>query len=119
MNGVIDPSLFSDEAVPADTRQINDAIVKAMTGMPEWWDVGAEKVRAVVVEYLRTHATQISEPEILAPFFLEIMRGRHQYRALADESYHLSDKDLTLHVRNAVRFFLNGAQTPVFCSSWR
>lgn len=70
---------------------------------------GAEKVRAVVIEYLRTHATQIGEPEMVAPYFLEIMRGRHQYRALADESYGLSDKDLTQHVRNGVRFFLNGA----------
>jgi len=66
-------------------------------------------VRAVVIEYLRTHAIQIGEPEIVAPYFLEIMRGRHQYRALADESYGLSDKDLTQHVRNGVRFFLNGA----------
>jgi acetyl esterase/lipase len=46
MSDDIDPYLFSHEAVPADTRQINDAIVKAMTAMPEWWDVGADKVRA-------------------------------------------------------------------------
>lgn len=46
MKAAIEPSLFSDDAVPADTRQLNDAIVKAMTGMPDWWDVGADKVRA-------------------------------------------------------------------------
>lgn len=46
MSDAIDPFLFSDEAIPADTRQLNDAIVKAMTSMPEWWDVGADKVRA-------------------------------------------------------------------------
>lgn len=46
MSDAIDPSLFSEAAIPADTRQINDAIVKAMTGMPEWWEVGADKVRA-------------------------------------------------------------------------
>jgi len=45
MSDALDPSLFSDDAIPADTRRINDAIVKAMTGMPEWWDVGAAKVR--------------------------------------------------------------------------
>lgn len=45
MSDALDPSLFSDDAVPADTRQINEAVVKAMTGMPEWWDVGAAKVR--------------------------------------------------------------------------
>ncbi len=46
MSDAIDPSLFSDDAVPADTRQINDAIIKAMSGMPEWWVVGVDKVRA-------------------------------------------------------------------------
>jgi acetyl esterase len=42
----IDPSLFGDAAIPPDTRALNEAIVKAMTGMPEWWDVGVDKVRA-------------------------------------------------------------------------
>ena len=46
MSDAIDPLLFGDEAIPADTRQINEAIVKAMTPMPEWWDVGVAKVRA-------------------------------------------------------------------------
>lgn len=70
---------------------------------------GADRVRAVVVDFLKSHATQIEDPERLAPYFLEIMRGRHQYRALADETYGLSDKDLTDHVRACVQFFLNGA----------
>jgi acetyl esterase/lipase len=46
MTDALDPSLFSEAAIPDDTRQINDAIVKAMAGMPEWWDVGVDKVRA-------------------------------------------------------------------------
>src|SRR5262245_10546918 len=46
VSGAVDPSLFSDTAIPADTRQINEAIVKAMTGMPEWWEAGVDKVRA-------------------------------------------------------------------------
>jgi acetyl esterase len=41
----LDPKLFSDDAVPADTKQINAAIVTAMTGVPEWWDVGAQRAR--------------------------------------------------------------------------
>jgi acetyl esterase/lipase len=45
MTDALDPSLFGAAAIPDDTRQINDAIVQAMTGMPEWWDVGAAKVR--------------------------------------------------------------------------
>ncbi|MBS0385316.1 MAG: TetR/AcrR family transcriptional regulator [Proteobacteria bacterium] len=70
---------------------------------------GADKVRAVVADYLKSHPAQIENPEAVAPYFLELMRGRHQYRALADETYALSDKELSEHVRTGVRFFLNGA----------
>lgn len=41
----LDPALFSDAAIPPETRSVNEAIVAAMTGMAEWWDVGAKKVR--------------------------------------------------------------------------
>lgn len=41
----LEPSLFSDAAVPDDTKQINAAIIAAMTGTPEWWDVGAQRAR--------------------------------------------------------------------------
>ena len=70
---------------------------------------GADKVRAVVVDFLKSHARQIENPEMVASYFLDLMRSRHQYRALADETYGLSDKDLTQHARTAVWFFLNGA----------
>ncbi len=70
---------------------------------------GADKVRAVVVDFLKSRAEQIENPEMVASYFLEVMRSRHQYRALADENYVLSEKDLTQHVRAGVRFFLNGA----------
>ena len=70
---------------------------------------GADKVRAVVVDFLKSHASQIENPEMVASYFLELMRSRHQYRALADETYALSNADLTQHVRTGVRFFLNGA----------
>jgi len=40
-----DPALFSDDAIPPETRAANAAIIQAMTGMPEWWDVGVQKVR--------------------------------------------------------------------------
>jgi acetyl esterase len=42
----LDPALFSDEAIPAETRAANAAIIAAMRDMPEWWEVGADKVRA-------------------------------------------------------------------------
>lgn len=42
----LDPALFSDDAIPPETKSVNDAIVAAMKDMPEWWDVGPAKVRA-------------------------------------------------------------------------
>ena len=42
----LDPTLFSDDAIPQETRTVNAAIIAAMQDMPEWWDVGAAKVRA-------------------------------------------------------------------------
>jgi len=41
----LDPQLFGDDAITPETRAVNDGIVKLMTGMPEWWDVGAQKAR--------------------------------------------------------------------------
>lgn len=42
----LDPKLFTDAAIAPETRALNEGIVKAMTGMAEWWEVGAAKVRA-------------------------------------------------------------------------
>lgn len=41
----LDPKQFSETAVPDDTKQINASIIAAMTGTPEWWDVGAQRAR--------------------------------------------------------------------------
>lgn len=40
-----DPALFRPEAISAETRGINDFIVKAFEAVPNWWEVGAAKVR--------------------------------------------------------------------------
>ncbi len=40
-----DPALFTPEAESDETKAINKAIVDALTGGPEWWDVGAQDVR--------------------------------------------------------------------------
>jgi acetyl esterase/lipase len=42
----LDPALFAAAAIPEDTKSVNAAIIAAMTGTPDWWVVGAEKVRA-------------------------------------------------------------------------
>ncbi len=41
----LDPALFRAEAISAETKAINDGVIKMMTGLPEWWDVGAQNVR--------------------------------------------------------------------------
>ncbi len=40
-----DPRLYSPDAIDPETRALNAAIVAAMDGMADWWDVGAETVR--------------------------------------------------------------------------
>jgi acetyl esterase/lipase len=39
------PALFRKDAIAPDTAQFNDAVVQLMTGLPEWWNVGAEATR--------------------------------------------------------------------------
>lgn len=38
-------ALFRKDAVAEDTTTVNDALVAMMTGLPEWWNVGAEATR--------------------------------------------------------------------------
>jgi acetyl esterase len=39
------PALFRPDAIAADTAKVNDAIVELMTGLADWWNVGAEVTR--------------------------------------------------------------------------
>jgi acetyl esterase len=41
----LDPNLFTDAAIPEETKQLNAGIVAMTTDMANWWDVGAQKVR--------------------------------------------------------------------------
>lgn len=41
----LDPALFSDDAIPPETRTLNEGIIAATADMADWWDVGAQKVR--------------------------------------------------------------------------
>jgi acetyl esterase len=41
----IDPALFSDDAIPPETRAANEAIIAATKDMANWWEVGAQTVR--------------------------------------------------------------------------
>jgi AcrR family transcriptional regulator len=70
----------------------------------------ANRTRDVVANHIRHTAPDIANPDRLASYFLELLRSRHHYRALADETYVLSADELRAHVRGAVRFFLAGAR---------
>ncbi|WP_428535237.1 alpha/beta hydrolase [Rhodopila sp.] len=39
------PALFRPDAIAEDTAKLNDTLVGLMTGLPEWWNVGAEQTR--------------------------------------------------------------------------
>jgi len=39
------PALFRKDAIASDTARLNDAIIELMTGLPDWWNVGAETTR--------------------------------------------------------------------------
>lgn len=39
------PALFRKDAIADDTATFNDTVVSLMTGLPEWWNVGAEATR--------------------------------------------------------------------------
>ena len=39
------PALFRKEAIAEDTAKLNDTLVQLMTGLPDWWNVGAETAR--------------------------------------------------------------------------
>ncbi len=41
----LDPNLFTDAAIPDETKQINAGIIALTKDMANWWDVGAQKVR--------------------------------------------------------------------------
>jgi acetyl esterase len=44
-NSYLDPKLFTDAAIPEETKQLNAGIVAMTKDMANWWDVGAQKVR--------------------------------------------------------------------------
>ncbi|HEY0182940.1 MAG TPA: alpha/beta hydrolase [Rhodopila sp.] len=41
----LQPALFRKDAIAEDTAKLNDTLVGLMTGLPEWWNVGAETTR--------------------------------------------------------------------------
>jgi acetyl esterase/lipase len=44
--GKLDPALFSDAAISAETRAFNAQLIQMLTGTPNWWEFGAAETRA-------------------------------------------------------------------------
>jgi acetyl esterase/lipase len=42
----LDPALFGDAAIDAETAKLNAQMIELLTGQPEWWVVGAQAMRA-------------------------------------------------------------------------
>lgn len=66
----------------------------------------ADKVRDVVVTHLRATAPECEDANTYASHFLSLLLSRHHYRALADDSYVVSDEERRTHVASAVRFLV-------------
>ncbi|MGD9966881.1 MAG: alpha/beta hydrolase [Hyphomonadaceae bacterium] len=45
MTSYLDPALFTEAAIPEETRQLNAGIIAMTKDMANWWEVGAPKVR--------------------------------------------------------------------------
>jgi AcrR family transcriptional regulator len=66
----------------------------------------ADRVREVVSTYIHQAAPNFAEYDRAASYFFELLRSRHHYRALADDSYIVSAEDRKAHVAAAVDFML-------------
>jgi acetyl esterase len=46
MDNPFDPALFRPDAIASETAKLNQDLISMLTGLPEWWNVGAEATRA-------------------------------------------------------------------------
>ncbi|HWA00328.1 MAG TPA: TetR/AcrR family transcriptional regulator [Caulobacterales bacterium] len=74
---------------------------------------GLARLRDALLEYLHAARTsdgrKVSNPDLTAHFFFDLMRSYHHYRALASTEYKLTPEQLSAHVEGAVRVMLVGA----------
>lgn len=80
-----------------------------------FFKLGPDHTRATVAAYLmkRGPAEGITydqeRAELDAAFFCEMIRSRHHYRMLWDETYQVTEEEQRAHVTAVVQRFLNGA----------
>ncbi|HEX8901349.1 TetR/AcrR family transcriptional regulator [Vitreimonas sp.] len=75
--------------------------------------VGPNRVASIVADYTRERAplerVVFADHDEAALAFFALVRGQHQYRAILEDDYRLSDEEISQHVRAAVRIILQGA----------
>ena len=69
---------------------------------------GANMIYEELAALLRRAGLNEGDARESVGYFIELLRSRHQFQAVVDESYVLSDAELKAHVASAVRFLLNG-----------
>lgn len=67
---------------------------------------GAVRVRTELAGHIERAG--IADADGCTSYFIELLRSRHQYKALSDSDYLLDDAELRQHVAKAVRFLMNG-----------
>jgi AcrR family transcriptional regulator len=70
---------------------------------------GADKVTSVLANFLRARGVMTDDPEFGASLLQQNWRSRHHYRAVADDAYEVSEKEISEHVARSIQAFLNGA----------
>ncbi len=104
------------EAEALDVFRLMVAQAKKFPELAETWGKRApEAVRRALAEYLMDRARageiKISNPEVAAAVFFDLVRARIQFRALLIPSYQPTEAEVRETVDRAVRVFLGGIET--------
>lgn len=70
--------------------------------------VGSSQIGDELVRQLTKAGLDEADARESMYFFVELLRGRHHFQAVADDAYLVSEVELKTHVARAVRFLLNG-----------
>ena len=73
MSDPFEPALFRPAAVTAETRALNESLVKLLTPTPDWWVVGAESSRAA----RRRGDGPFPPPEMSPRATVRTIKGKH------------------------------------------
>lgn len=104
-------------ALSAESRRFFRMICAASADFPaaakECLRVGPNRVVEIVADYLQKRASvesvRFDDPSAAALAFFALVRGPHQYRAMLENDYGLTEDAISAHVRYAVKVLLEGA----------